>query len=372
MSIVRSLLIKVGFVTDKQTINQTNKAIAGFKTRFAIAASAATYAFSKIANYFTDVAYAALDAEKLARSLGVSFVEFTKLQKAFQAFGVDDKQFNAFFEGLNQNLFNFRYKLDGELVKLAQAFNFKPDEIKDVTEIFDAVINKLSTIQNFAQRKDFAEAFFKGMGERLATIAGRLDEFKSKVDESDTAAKNLEKSLPAFEKYREAVNGLSEAWQNFVIVTSEYVIPALTKLIDYLKPALQILTAVTGIYSSLFKGDKQGIIDNAKSASKALDPAFEGVNSAYQGTKNVVGEFLSDIFSPWWQRFNDYVENRDYGMTPATAMGAPIVTNNIDIQVGPGTTEQQAQFMSDRIEQQVEESIMSTFQRIQNNNPMVE
>lgn len=372
MSIVRSLLIKVGFVTDKQTINQTNKAIAGFKTRFAIAASAAAYAFSKITNYFSEIATATLDAESLAKTLGISFVEFTKLQKAAEGFRINDKQFTSLFQALNKNIVNFRYKLDGELLKLSQAFDFDPTKINNSAQLFDAIINKLATIEDYQKRIDFAEIHFEGLGEKLANIAGNTERFRDSVEGFEGFANELQKSIPALNEYEQAVIGLSNVWQNFVVTISKDVIPVLTNLISYLQPSFDLLKGVYNLYGNLFKGDKQGVIDSARSVSKSLDPVFDSVGSAYQGTKNVLSGLISDVFSPWWERVNDYVENRDYGMVPATSMGAPMITNNIDIQVGPGTTEQQAQFMSDRIEQQVEASIYNTFQNIQNNNPMVE
>lgn len=372
MSIVRSLLIKVGFVTDKTTIHQADRAIAGFKTRFAIAAGAAAYAFTKITSYFSEIAAATLDADTLARSLGISLVEFTKLQKAAESFRISDKQFSALFTDLNKKLVNFRYRLDGELLKLSQAFDFNPDSIQNVTQLFDAVISKLQSIENDQQRKNFAEIFFPGLGQQLSDLAKNADNFRDRASGFQQFAEELQKSIPKLSQYEESVRGLNNVWQDFVITISKDVIPWLVTLIGYLTPAINLLKTVGNFWSTLFKGDKEGFKESLKMGSNQLNPVFEGISSSFQGAKNTLTGLISDIFSPAWQRFIDYSENRDYAMSPAMAMGAPMVTNNIDVQVAPGTTEQQAQYMSDRIEQQVEESIFNTFRQIQNNNPMVE
>lgn len=50
----------------------------------------------------------------------------------------------------------------------------------------------------------------------------------------------------------------------------------------------------------------------------------------------------------------------------------PSVTNSIEINVPPGTTEEQTQYIATDLQRMVEDSILNTFYQIQNNNPQVE
>jgi hypothetical protein len=362
VAIVRELLIKIGFVSDKKAINATNQAITGFKTRFALAATAATYAISKITGFFTDIATATLDSKDLADALGLSVKELTQLSEGLKGFRLDDSQVRGTLLKVNQLFYDFRIGANNQLAEIARGFNFEIDRNAGPVAVFRQILEGLRDYENATERIAKAKEIFGDViGPRIAEAAANLDTLNAAVVSFAEKGQLVQDSIPALDDYIKAVNSLTQAWQNLVQSLGRTVFPALEQLINY-------LTIASNFYRNLFTGNVEGLKNTLKEGSSFVQPAFDFVGSGYNKVKDFLGGYIT--------AFDNYasgrIEEQPFSMTPQMAGISPTITNNIDIQVPFGTTEDQARYMSDQVQEAVNDMIWDTFIQIQNNNPTVE
>lgn len=381
MAIVRSLLIKIGFVSDRQSESAANKVVDRLKRRYLVAASAITYAFSRLTSFFSDLAEGTLDANDLAKSLGVSLKEVVQIQQALNRFRIDPKQTTQVLENLNGLLRDFRTRQGTRLKEIAEYLKFNIDEENDnALTIFTKILEGLSKVETEAKRIDLARIIFgEDLKVKISDVSKDMEGFKTLMGSFEQLGNEIQKSVQDLREYQQAVNDIAQAWQQFVLDISKDILPGLKSILGALKDAFEYLKFVKTFYSTLFKGDTQGFLDNAKKGSDLLGigsgSLWESIKSGFSG----VGRVSSDLFSlsvgSWWDRFKEYAENGpgyNYnGMTQAM-VGAPNITVNNDISVPPGTSEEQAQNIADAIRRSIDESINSTFRTIEYNNPVVE
>lgn len=368
MGIVRELLIKIGFVSDKKAINATNSAITGFKTRFALAATAATYAFSKIAGFFSDVATATLDSQDLAKSLGISLKELTQLGQGLKSFRLDDSQIQSTLKHVNKLFVDFRTGASNELREIARGFNFEIDREAGPVALFRQILEGIAKIENEQDRiRQTANIFGDVLAPRIAEIAISLGKLDASVTSFGDLGQKTQDSVPALLEYQKAVMGLTNSWNEFVLSISQTVFPVLQKLIEYLSIA-------SDFYRNIFTGNTDGLKSTFQKGSKFVQPLFDAVGEGFNNASNFFDGLLQK--PQWLKNFETYAENRiedqPMGAFSTNGMSSPNVVNNIDIQVPYGTSEDQARFMSDQVQQAVDNSIWETFRQIQNNNPTVE
>lgn len=375
MAIVRELLIRLGFQTDKKAINETNRAITGFKTRFAIVATAATYAFKVIKDFFGDIATAILDSDELSRSLGISLNELRAMQQAAQKFRISPDQFAGVFSVLQKDLNEFRQGF-GRLSEIARGLGIEISRDTGPKELFNRYIEAIRGIENEQERIRIAsQVFGDQLGAKISDLSMHFEDFKDSVKDAYNQLENLPDVLDNAKKFEEAANRLSISWNKFSQSLSTTIFPVLETL-------LNLLTSISDIASSLFTSEEGSVKKALTSASKALDPLFEftGADKISNWFKNTFfggQSALSGLDSNFFGRVKDYVENKpgykyQGFLTPPMSGGAPNVTNNIEITVPQGTTAEQAESMSTQVQQAVESAVMSAFTQIQNNNPVVE
>lgn len=375
MAIVRELLIRLGFQTDKKAINETNRAITGFKTRFAIAATAATYAFKVIKDFFGDIATATLDADELSRTLGVSLNELRAMQQVAQQFRIRPEQLAGAFTIIQKDLNEFRQGF-GRLPEIARQLGIEISKDTGPKELFDRYIQAIRGIENEQERIRIASALFgQELGAKISDLSQDYDSFKQAVREAYEQLEKQPDILPQAKAFEKSINSLSDSFNRLAQSLSTVVFPVLQFLIDQ-------LTALSDLVKSVFTGDLSGIKGALNSASKSLDPLFEftrlnKVSDWFKDTFFGGQSALNGIDGSFLNRVNDYIENKpgyQYQgfLSPAMAGGTPNVTNNIDISVPAGTTEEQAEYMSNQLQQAIDASIMNTYYQIQNNNPVVE
>ena len=178
MSIVRSLLIKIGFQTDKKALANVNRSIEGFKTRFAIAAASVGFALKKAFDLFDNLAASTIQAQNFAKYLGVSLKEMIQLQKAFKGFGIDENQFNHIFDKLNQLLVDFRTGANNELRKIARDLNFEIQADAGPIQLLFDILKGLSD-KNELDFKDKMQYFKRTIrvayGANIVTIESNND-----------------------------------------------------------------------------------------------------------------------------------------------------------------------------------------------------
>lgn len=371
MSIVRELLVKIGFKTDKQSIEETNSAISGFKARFLIAASAATYAFGKISQFFSDIATATLDSDQLATTLGTSLKELIAIQKAADQVGrLDFKQTNAAFLGLNKLLNNFRSGMDSSLTEIARGLKFEIDREGGPQKLFDQILNSLNQIETVQDRIRISSNIFGDeLGPKIANIAANITEFNKATEGFLEIGQEFENSVSAAKAYEDAVKNLNNSWEKFTMSLSTTVLPVLRNIIEY-------LTIISDFTRSIFTMDTSGLKGALNSASRLFDPFFEftGLNKISDYFKSGRGgESLLNSESAQ-KELIDYIENREgysyRGNIPQSQM--PTITNYFEIDASPEGINKLYHDVYDSIKNAVDDAVYGTFKEIQANNPQVE
>lgn len=373
--IVRELLIRLGFVTDKQAINQTNRAIVGFKTRFAIAASAATFAFSKVAGFFDNIANSTIEASNLADALGISITNLVKLNQASQSFGFKDGQFGDALNKSNKLLVDFRNGL-GALPEIARQLKIDLDPQDDAQTFLNKFLKALDEISSFSDRKTIASRIYgDDLGSKLANLSRNLDAFTNKAESFNSLGESTQNSLDNALKYRDALIQLQSTFTRLGQEAGVVVFPALTKGFEGLATGVREFTkyldAVIKLYGFIFgKNTYQDFLQSVKPVSEFIDNLGSGIGNGIRS--------LAEKVEPYTYQGFLRQENLDraYGsigldrsnFTPVTM--APVVNNNITVNSN-GTPENNLNLVND-LKEQINNSIYDVFNDIQYNFPEVE
>lgn len=367
MAIVRELLVRIGFITDKRAINATNNAITGFRTRFALAATAATYALSKITGFFGDIAQASLQAQGLAATLGLSIEELNAINKGFKKFDFNDSQIETVLTTLNEKFTDFRIGASDEIGKVAAGLTFEVDRNAGPLKFFRDYLIELGKVQDETQRIKLATTLF---GNQVAPLISNLSQNVGGLDEAITKAfkanPDLKESTEALKEYRQAINEISDAWSNLSLALSKTVVPVFTNI-------LNILSSISEIYRGLFTFNAPVLKAGLEQGSKIFDPLFKETGLSY------ISDFFKELAKRYSINLNNQDQNDPYGfnnssrfLNPFAATNDMAVTNNVEINVPPGTNAQQAESLTDYVLNAIYDGVMNVFRQIQNNNPQVE
>lgn len=369
MSIVRSLLISIGFVNDKKAINETNKAITGFKTRFALVATTAAYAFKVVNDFFSSIAAATLDTEELATALGITLNELVAMQQAAQKFRIRPEQFSGALSILQKDLNELRQGF-GRLPELLRNMGIEVDrQSVTATQLFDLIVKRIGEIDNEQDRiRISSQVFSSELGVRISRLSQDFDGFKDSVK---SAYEELEKTpniIPQLTEYEQSVNSITNSLSNLFKTLVVSLGPAIKEFADYLQKVVQFYTAIFSLDFGALKSSASAISDQLSSIGDSLFNKFErGINA------------VTEYFRP-------YVEVDENAPRPAMSNGVPYnwvesqlpagwvsyVNNSVDLNVPQGTTAEQAAFLGGQIEEMISASINATFNEIQYNNPVVE
>jgi len=362
MSIVRSLLISIGFVNDKKAINETNKAITGFKTRFALAATTATYAFKIINDFFSGIADATLETDDLARSMGYTLNQIIALQRGFQKFRINDTQASAILQTLHKDLTEFSQGY-GRLRTLMREHGLEIPKNATPIELLDTILKYLQKIDDEVIRSQIANKFFPGLGIKISDVSVHMKEFKESVDESYEALQKTPDIKEELNEYKQGINSITNSLDSLfktIVVKSA---PAITFLSENIKLLVELL-------SSALSFDLQGVKN-----------AFSGIGGQFKKFYGFIAEKTGlDVAG---KRFKEYAENENTSPPPINsnvnwaemflpASWVNYVNNQVEINMPAGTTQEQTQYLGTQIERLISDSINATFQDIQYNNPVIE
>lgn len=344
MAVVRELLVKLGFQTDQRQISNANRAILGFKTNLALLSNTFFTAFRALSDAFHSISTAVLDSDELARSLGITFKELQAIQQVISRFRINPEQLSGLFSEIKKDLNEFAQGF-GRLPEIARKLKIEISRDTGTLDLFDQYIQKIRLIEDEQARiKVATDLFGDQLGVKIADLALRYDDFKESVAEAYDQLQKQPDILPQARAYEEAISKISEAWTRFFRTITTVGFPIIKILLDS-------LTEIATLFSDIINGFGSLISFGATKAGDFLSYAAEATGA------NKLPGFLGDLFG--------------YDTQGATVT-APNVTNNIEISVPEGTTQEQAEYMSTRIQQAVDASVMNVFQHIQSNNPVVE
>lgn len=356
MTVVRELTTVLGFVVDKKGVEDFNRTIIGFKTKFAIAATAAATFVSKTLDFFKDISDATLDANDLARSLGISFQEFLKLRRTAEDFRIDPNNFESALKNLNKMLRDAKYGM-GDLANIAYftGIEFRDKftgEVKNARDLFIDILKRINEARTETEKISIAKFFF---GEddaqkfiKFAADAGEnLDVLSSKYTDY---AHSLENSLPAFEDVNKSIRTFWNTFESFKIAFVEDILPTITAGVKVLEVTLK------------------GIGYVARGVKGAFNLIGQGINREILSDLSEIPDF--EIKAT--QKINRIMENQAAKNAPAVTEQNFNIDTKIEMQVPPGTTEQQQVVLRETVDEAIKSALIDQVRQIYNNNPQVE
>ncbi len=356
MTVVRELTTVLGFVVDKKGVEEFNRTIFGFKTKFAIAATAAAAFAAKTLEFFKDISNATLDANDLAKSIGISFQEFLKLRRTAEDFRIDPKNFESALRSLSKMLREAKFGM-GDLANIAYytGIEFRDKftgEVKNARDLFVDILKRINEARTETEKFTIAKFFF---GEEDAQkfikfaqeAGGNLDVLTKKYADY---SKSLEDSLPAFEEVNKSIRSFWNTFESFKMAFVEDILPAITAGVKVLEIVMKgigyIARGIKGAFNLIIEGMQREIL-----ADFAEIPDFE-----IQAT----------------QKINRIMENQAAKNGPAITEQNFNIDTKIEMQVPPGTTEQQQGILRETVDEAIQGALIGQIREIYNNNPQVE
>ena len=357
MTVVRELTTVLGFTVDKRGVEDFNRTIIGFKTKFAIAATAAAAFVSKTLDFFKDISDATLDAHDLAKSIGISFQEFLKLRRTAEDFRIDPKNFESTLKNLSKMLRDAKYGM-GDLANVAYytGIEFRDKftgEVKNARDLFVDILKRINEARTETEKFTIAKFFF---GEedaqkfiKFAKEAGdNLDVLTSKYGDY---AKSLEDSLPAFEDVNKSIRSFWNTFESFKIAFVEDILPAITAGVKVLEVVMK------------------GIGYVARGIKGAFNLIGEGIHREIMSDLAEIPDFEVETT----QKINRIMENQAAKNAPAVVTEQNFnIDTKIEMQVPPGTTEQQQTVLRETVDEAIKSALIDQVREIYNNNPQVE
>jgi len=334
MTVVRELVTKLSFNVDRRGIENFNRSIIGFKTKFALATTAVGGFIGGVVKTLNAVSDTVLETDFLARSIGLATKEVVGLQKASQEFRITPQQFQGAFLRLNDLIRQAQSGM-GELFNLARDLEI---------EIRDDAGNFLSTQQIFFEilktfEKIDDEVLRIDLSKRVLGVAQFADIAKVGADEFERMSKANEVFGEAFEKNNERALRYERTWNRLSDNFTDILYNVLPPLFD-------------------FTADFFGEIN------KGFDEYRKGTFWDY--LKDSIKDFVIET-------------ETDLGIrSPAKLAGAEIlnrrvdVNTNITIQPPTGTEESQKRFFVESAESAFDEMFNNKFEGILNNYPVTE
>ena len=341
MSVVRSLLISIGFKSDNSGVKKTEKNILGMTARIAASFTILKFFAKRVVGFFSGIADQIINSSNLAKRLGVTLKEISSIEKAGFDFGFDKKEIESAFSLVNDLLTGLRNGTNDELNKIGRGLKFEVLAEDNALDVFLNILEALSKINNETDRIAKADLIFgKALGVGISTLSKDVDRFKKLIDENRLSNDFVESDKQARE-FKASLDKLTMAFDKFLNVLSFTIFPLLTEIFT-------ILTFVAELFRSILSGDLINVVNIVK---KFEDSSFVG-----SGFK-AVGQFLSSGLFDVNDKFDE--------------LNANVVVNN-SINIPQGTTAEMAQDMLSQFVDSVDAGISKVFRQIELNNPLVE
>lgn len=368
-AIVREIVTVLGFKTNLKGIKDGEKALLSFKTKFALAASAASLAFSKTLDFFSGISEGVLESKDIADATGVALQNLLGMGKAAGKFGVRSKEINAIVLKANELRRNAIIG-EGELYKIADetGIQFKDNngQLLNTETILQNILKYLSEITDVEERNRIASLLFSTeLAARVADIANNLKEFIAESQRlSQGVNKNIAENTEVFKQQKVAITQLENSWDSLLQSIVIGLGPATAALIDL----LTLLTTLTGyVVNPVVKGVKEWSRLNGMNALREFENDSTYNDLEAFGKKVEAGTWT---WADWWA-VGSGDEPYQFPHARATPMTAN-VTNNIEVQLPVGTDIGDAQSMGNKVAEMVSQEIERSLQDIYNNNPQVE
>ena len=343
MTIVRTLTTNLDFNVDFRAINRFNQALSNFNLKFALGGAAVAAFASKVVASVNQVSSDILDTEELAKRTGIAFEDLFKLGQAAAEFRIEPKQFNAILAGLNKDILDAQRGFGRlyEIMRDNPNIRIRNDDgsLKSTEEVLESIVNSINEITDPKLRIQAFEDILKFDGVKLSqAFKNGYQSFKQVGDTFDAQAKALDKQREFANQYTKEVLAITKSFDQ----TVQLFVTKFAPLILAFTESLNILIKFYGeVLAQVAKGPK---------------------GAAQSGLFGVLPSLAVGAY--------DYLTGAN---TPTPASTGPInMTANFDVNVAPGTTQEQATQLSELTVERIESFYGPLIRQLMNNNPQVE
>lgn len=364
-AIVRELVTVLGFKTDTKGIKDSEKALLSFKTKAALAVTAAAAIIAKTLDFFGDIAKEGLQTRDIADATGIALENLLGMGKAAAKYGLEQVDINNLFKTLN-GLMRSALFGEGELAKLAAetgiVYKDNNGELLSNEQVLQNILEYLGKIDNKQYQIAFASKLFGDqLGAGVARLARNLNEFnKSSEEFSEGTSKRISENVQSLEEYNTALINLKNSFSDFVTTLGILVFPALSKMVDWITKLTNALSAIIDYAPTAFRHIGESLNHDLLDESPYSD--YNQIKAFEEKTKNGTAT---------WADFFGFGSSDTPDMRPTN--NAPVTNNlttKVDIQIPAGMTEPQQ--IGEMVAQMVNAQLEYTINQIYNNNPQVE
>jgi len=357
--IVRELVTRLGFQVDRQGIQLFNQQILGIKTRFALAATAVGGFVYQTLQSIRDVGNLISDTENLSKRTGIAFNNLVALREAAKTFRIEPAQFEGALRSFSKMANEAKFGL-GSLFQLSRDLKVSirdaNGELKETDVLFFEMVDQIAKIGDERVR---IEAFAKVFGE---DVAEKFNEFfkngsagaKELAESFQHVGQTLQGQKPIFDEYEKNLSTLETTFGTFK-----------TELVTAIAPAVN--DVLTGWNFLLQQGREEfggGILGTLKATGDVLS---QSLLSLFNMDRVSIerGQIEADQ-EEFRRRVEQFKAQRNITEQNIS------VDSTINIEVPPGTTEEQQQVIKDSVEQAYRDQSEEMIRQLLNNNPQVE
>lgn len=363
--IIRELVTRLGFSFDRTNLDKFERSIVGFKTKATIAVGLIGTAFKKTLDFATDFSDKILKSSALAKFSKSTIEEVQALENVFKNFNISPEVFQNFFGKLSLGIKEASRGVDSEFRKLVTQSQgavrlYVDGQLTTSKQAIEDIFSYIKTLSDESEKIRIVQNIF---GVDLATADAIIDlanltknEFDILIEKEKQSIGQLDNATEAAKKFKSQVNELNTEWGKLTDTLAKALVPVLaqvlggfnaiiedTKSLGFVKTAKNIGSTIGEIFdfSSLFHNEAE--LENMKMNVQRIKE--QNIQSAVEIERQKIHNQNSNTISN---------------------------NNKFEFNVPPGTTEQQANFMSEQVK-----STLNTFwdektREIINNNPQVE
>lgn len=363
--IVRELVTKLGFQFDRSNLDKFEKSIVGFKTKMSIATAVLSAGFAKTLSFFSNLADSAVATKDLADYAGVAVDEFIALREAANKFSIDPKKFEDAFSRISISIKEASRGVGGFIQDIHRQsrglVNFKDAQgnLRNTKDVLKDVLNYVNQLTDKSEQLRILGNIFgpDQAGAWLRLIQESRGDLEKLIEnERDFAAAYIE-SLPQMQNLQKDLRELNSEWEQLTTTIASKLVPVVSQ-------------TVKG-FNEIVKAEKQetgsGILGAAKEFFFSLGEIFLTDKEIEDANLKRLNQLYNSDADDFNRRLSEEYMKR--------GLASPISinnTNNIDINVPPGTSSQQSDYMAEQMKSVIESTFREQAREIMNNHPQVE
>lgn len=360
MTIVRELVTRLGFTFDRTNLDKFERSIIGFKTKVAVGIGIIGLAFKKVIDYAQEFSNKVLNTNALAKFSKSSVQSLDALQKAFQKFNVPEEAFNQFFGKLTLGIKEASRGVDNEFRRLVTQSQgavrlFVNGQLTTSKQAIDDIMAYIRGIADESEKLRIVQNIFEvdiATADAIVNISNLTkSEFDQLIEKEKQSLDLLNKQKDAANKFKEQVNQLNTEWDKFKGNVAGFAVPKIATFLGNINRFTETFQQ---------EGAGAGFKEIGAHVKDAVLFLF-GQDYLSRVKREVAAEDED------FQR--RLVEYQNGGMNSQ----ANVTNNNkFEFNVPPGTTEQQATFLTEAVKTTMSSFWDEKVREVINNNPQVE